>query len=196
MTTTIHLVRHGEVHNPQGIFYGRLPRFGLSATGRAQAEAARDFLATRPWTALYTSPLLRARQTATIIAQSRPGLKPCRESRLTEILSPYEGQPYAVLEAIAWDLFRDVAPPYENAQAVVDRLQSVCYALVRRHTGQEVVAVTHGALVVFAQLWGRGLAFTYANERSIQPYPATASINSLIFDSLTDRPRFEYHKPY
>ena len=35
--TRVHVVRHGEVHNPDGILYGRLPGFRLSDTGRAQA---------------------------------------------------------------------------------------------------------------------------------------------------------------
>ena len=35
---TIHLTRHGEVHNPEGILYGRLPNFYLSRTGAAQAQ--------------------------------------------------------------------------------------------------------------------------------------------------------------
>ena len=65
--TRITLVRHGEVHNPGGVYYGRLPRFGLSDYGRALAVAAGKHLRyTRP-VALYTSPMLRARETAALI---------------------------------------------------------------------------------------------------------------------------------
>ena len=38
--TTVHLLRHGEVHNPEGVLYGRLPNFRLSEAGQAMAEAA------------------------------------------------------------------------------------------------------------------------------------------------------------
>lgn len=42
MGTTVWLARHGEVHNPKQVFYGRLPRMGLSPAGRRQAEALAD----------------------------------------------------------------------------------------------------------------------------------------------------------
>ena len=57
------MVRHAHVHNPQDILYGRLPRFRLSPEGRTQAEILARFLSTRDTAAIYTSPLLRARQT-------------------------------------------------------------------------------------------------------------------------------------
>ena len=37
-TTTVHLVRHGEVHNPERILYGRLPGYRLSARGEQMAQ--------------------------------------------------------------------------------------------------------------------------------------------------------------
>ncbi len=45
--TVVHLLRHGEVYNPQGIFYGRLPGFRLSDLGHRMAERAAGFFATR-----------------------------------------------------------------------------------------------------------------------------------------------------
>ena len=45
VTTIVHVLRHGEVHNPAGILYGRLPGFGLSNTGRDQAELVAKALA-------------------------------------------------------------------------------------------------------------------------------------------------------
>lgn len=60
--TRVHLIRHGEVHNPDGILYGRLPGFRLSDTGRAQAVAAADLLAGRDIVAVIASPLQRAQR--------------------------------------------------------------------------------------------------------------------------------------
>ena len=37
-TTVVHLMRHGEVHNPTGVLYGRIPDFHLSELGRTMAE--------------------------------------------------------------------------------------------------------------------------------------------------------------
>jgi broad specificity phosphatase PhoE len=66
----IHLVRHGEVFNPQGVLYGRLPGYGLSDLGRRMAQAAADDLLSRqrPVSALVSSPLQRAQQSAEPIA--------------------------------------------------------------------------------------------------------------------------------
>src|ERR1700685_7643 len=55
-TTVVHLLRHGEVDNPRGIIYGRLPGYHLSATGRLMAQAAADYFSERPVVALFSSP--------------------------------------------------------------------------------------------------------------------------------------------
>src|ERR1017187_642478 len=62
--TVVHLLRHGEVYNPQGILYGRVPGFHLSEDGRLMAKAAADFLGGRDVVALLSSPLDRALETA------------------------------------------------------------------------------------------------------------------------------------
>ncbi len=66
--TRVHVMRHGEVHNPDGVLYGRLPGFHLSDKGRAQAAAVADALAERDIVAAIASPLQRAQETATFIA--------------------------------------------------------------------------------------------------------------------------------
>ncbi|MCA9875644.1 MAG: histidine phosphatase family protein [Anaerolineales bacterium] len=72
MRTTIAFVCHGEVHNPQGLVYGRLPGFELSAEGRRQAAAARRFLADNLGIdRVFSSLMPRAQQTAAIIAQEK-----------------------------------------------------------------------------------------------------------------------------
>ena len=62
----IHLVRHGEVDNPDGILYGRIPGFVLSESGHEMARLAAQSLAEegRVFTRLFTSPLERAQQSA------------------------------------------------------------------------------------------------------------------------------------
>ena len=69
LRTTVHLVRHGEVHNPEGILYGRLPGYGLSDTGREHARRAAERLAGADVTALLVSPMQRAQETAVPIAE-------------------------------------------------------------------------------------------------------------------------------
>ncbi len=63
----LYLVRHGTVHNPNGVLYRRLPGFLLSHQGRREAEEAAAFLANEPLEVVYHSPLERARETAQIV---------------------------------------------------------------------------------------------------------------------------------
>ena len=73
MKTTVHVMRHGEVHNPDRILYGRKPGFYLSERGRAQAQAVADALADHDIVAVVASPLERAQQTAAPIAAQPSG---------------------------------------------------------------------------------------------------------------------------
>ena len=69
-TTVVHVMRHGEVHNPDKILYGRLPGYRLSTDGEAMAEKAAAWFAGRDITHLVASPLERAQQTAQPIART------------------------------------------------------------------------------------------------------------------------------
>ncbi len=88
----LHLVRHGEVENPDGVLYGRLPNFALSERGRQMAEAAALELraADRSVTQLITSPLLRAQQSAAPIGEAL-GLDIVTDERLIEPTNFFEG---------------------------------------------------------------------------------------------------------
>jgi broad specificity phosphatase PhoE len=89
----IHLVRHGEVFNPDHVLYGRIPGFGLSELGRRMAQAAADDLIARdrPIARLYTSPLQRARESGEPIALGL-GLDPVVEERIIEPTNAFEGR--------------------------------------------------------------------------------------------------------
>lgn len=90
MERTIHLIRHGEVANPTGVIYGRLPGFHLSDRGLRQARAAADHLASRAIGAVWSSPLERAQETADAIAAVR-GLEVVTDERLIESATTLEG---------------------------------------------------------------------------------------------------------
>ncbi|MBZ0306926.1 MAG: histidine phosphatase family protein [Anaerolineae bacterium] len=193
--TTIHFVRHGEVHNPQDILYARLPRFRLSDRGRAQVQSTAGYLKDRPIAAIYSSPMLRARQTAAVIAAPH-SLKVSINRLLNEIHSPYQGKPHDFLESIDWNLYENLEKGYERAEDIMNRVQTFTARMRKKHAGQEIVAVTHGDVVLFVQMWARKLPLTHVARRSIQPYPATASINSLIYHDGSPQPDFEFRVPY
>jgi broad specificity phosphatase PhoE len=94
-TTVVHLLRHGQVNNPRQIIYGRLPGFHLSDEGLLMAKAAARHLAAHDVTALFSSPLERAIETAEPLAEQF-GLPITVDDRLTEAANYFEGLTFGV----------------------------------------------------------------------------------------------------
>ena len=93
MSTKLYLMRHGEVHNPEQILYGRMPGYRLSERGVEQAHAAGRWLADKAAIkALYCSPMERTQQTAKIVAGYQPALSPVIEERIIEVYTPLRGR--------------------------------------------------------------------------------------------------------
>jgi probable phosphoglycerate mutase len=204
MTAThIHLVRHGEVHNPENILYGRLPRFSLSVEGRQQARRTGRYLQSLKLAALYSSPMLRARQTAREISYRQQGLKLHLSKDLNEVWSPYEGRPGTEVDARSGDVYTGCPAGFEQPWDLVARAKAFCTRALKRHPGRHVVAVTHGDIIVFSALWALGAAVTPANKTRLIPagfpvgYPEHASITTLMFEreTMEDRPRVAYLNP-
>jgi broad specificity phosphatase PhoE len=92
---TVHLLRHGEVHNPEGVLYGRLPGYHLSADGVRMAEQAAEALRGRPLAVLRSSPLERAQETLRPLAEVT-GLPVSIDDRLIEAGNAFEGLSFGV----------------------------------------------------------------------------------------------------
>lgn len=146
-TTVVHLLRHGEVHNPGGVLYGRLPGYHLNDNGARMAELATDWFAGRDIAALRTSPLERARETAEPLSAAF-GLDAEVDERLVEAenrlqgmaLSSWSlGNPKVVLRA--YNPFR---PSWgERYSAIVDRMVEAVKAVRKEAWGREAVCVSH-----------------------------------------------------
>lgn len=93
--TTVHLLRHGEVHNPTGILYGRRSGFSLSDLGRAMAARVAEVLVERDVTIVTASPLERAQETARPTAAAL-GLGVGTDGRLIEAGNVFEGLTFGV----------------------------------------------------------------------------------------------------
>ncbi|GGV02472.1 phosphoglycerate mutase [Kitasatospora herbaricolor] len=93
--TVVHLMRHGEVHNPEGILYGRLPDYHLSELGRQMADRVAEDLAGRDITHVVASPLERAQETAEPIGKSH-GLDVAVDERLIEADNIFQGKTFGV----------------------------------------------------------------------------------------------------
>ena len=97
--TRVHVVRHGEVYNPSGVLYGRLPGFHLSETGRAQADTVAEALADRDIAAVIASPLERAQETAAPIA-AKHDLAVDTDPDLIESANSFEGRRGGVINLL------------------------------------------------------------------------------------------------
>lgn len=204
LTTTLYLMRHGEVRNPNGILYGRMPGFYLSDAGIEQARAAGRWLADKPIQAIYSSPMERARQTASIVAAHHEGISPRLDERILEVSTPYEGRPTAELAAIGWDLYTGNEPPYETPRMVLDRVLDFLEQIFAAHAEESAVAVAHGDILVFPWLHAQGVEpDALMKDRLVEyalpvDYPATASIMTFELDGppREARPRVSYVCPY
>ena len=148
-TTIVHLLRHGEVDNPHGIIYGRLPGYHLSANGRAMADAAADYFAGRAVVALFCSPLERAQETARPVAE-RLGLPIVTDDRLIESWNHFEGQRFGVGDGslrhpVHWPYLANPFRPSwgEPYRQVAVRVQAAMETAREAAAGREAVCVTH-----------------------------------------------------
>lgn len=197
-------MRHGHVHNPTGILYGRLPGFRLSDLGLRQAQAAGRWLAGKPIQAIYSSPMERAQETAAIVADYHEGLVPVADERIIEVRTPYEGQPTAELAAQGWDLYSGNRPPYEAPRTVLQRVLQFFEHLALQHDGESVVAVAHGDILVFPWLHAQGeepeaLMKDHLRDYALPvDYPETACIMTFELQKSPRKklPRVSYHRPY
>jgi broad specificity phosphatase PhoE len=148
-TTVVHLVRHGEVENPQRVLYGRIPGFHLSAEGRVMAKAAADFLAGRDVTVLRSSPLDRALETAEPIA-AQFGLDVVVDERLIEPWNHFEGMTFGVGDGSLrkpshWMYLRNPFRPSwgEPYAEVAARMNAAMADAQRAASGHEAILVSH-----------------------------------------------------
>ncbi len=188
MTTAVHLLRHGEVFNPDRVLYGRLPGYHLSELGIAQAEVAAQWLAQRPIAHLVSSPLERAQQTAAPLA-ALTGLTVATDARLIEAENKLEGRPVAggaglFTDVANWRYFRNPLTPSwgEPYARIAARVLAAARAARRRveaTDGAEAVCVTHQLPIVAARRRAEGLRLFHDPRRR---QCSLASVTTLVFD--------------
>lgn len=197
--TVLYIVRHTDVHNPNDVLYGRLPRFGLSDLGRQQAARTATVLSEVPVDAFYSSPQLRARQTARTLAAAH-GEMPVRvSSLLAEVRTAWQGRPHSELETLHFDFYNNpLDDADEKLNEVWDRINRFVRRVRRRHPGQTVVGVTHGDIVFLSKSGFRGMPIAIESIRRRDFYPGKGSLTRLTFsnDLSLDFPlRVEYYDP-
>jgi broad specificity phosphatase PhoE len=190
-----------------------MPGFGLSETGCEQAAAAGRALAEVPLDAFYVSPMQRAQETASIITQTHPEeIALQTDERLNEVYTPFDGTPFAELEAIMLDIYDGNEHPYEQPRDLRRRLLNFITEVRSKHSGGTVACVTHGDVVVSAFLYAHNQHENDIGRSRHRPndwhrlselglperYPATASLSKIVFatDDAAERPTYTYMRPY
>ncbi|MDQ4020101.1 MAG: histidine phosphatase family protein [Actinomycetota bacterium] len=182
--TVVHLLRHGEVHNPDGILYGQLPGFRLSDDGVRQAEAVAAYLSDHDVVHVAASPLQRAQQTAEPIA-ARHGLDVVTDEQLIEASSLFEGTAISVGDGTLrnprhWPkLYNPFRPSWgEPYREIASRMLAAAHRGRDRATGHEAVCVSHQL-----PIW---ILRRYLDQRRLWHDPrrrqcSLASLTSLVF---------------
>ncbi|MBA2774408.1 MAG: histidine phosphatase family protein [Nocardioidaceae bacterium] len=165
-TTVVHLLRHGEVYNPAGVLYGRLPDYHLSDLGRQMAERVASTLAGRDLTYVVASPLERAQETAQPTAAAF-GLDIVTDDRVIEAGNVFEGQAFGVGDGAlrrpsSWrHLYNPLRPSWgEPYKDIVVRMLAAMHDAREAATGHEALIVSHQlpVWIVRSFIEGRRLA--------------------------------------
>jgi broad specificity phosphatase PhoE len=195
--TVVHLVRHGEVHNPAGVLYGRLPGFKLSEAGQHMALLAAETLTGHDVTVVRSSPLERAIQTAEPIAKQF-GVMPTTDDRLIESENFFEGRTFGVGDGSLknpevwrhlWNPFR---PSWGEAyKHIADRVLAAVADARDAALGHEAVLVSHQLPIEIARRKAEGSRlWHHPGHRQC----ALASVTSLVYDGEVLQ-RVDYAEP-
>jgi broad specificity phosphatase PhoE len=183
--TVVHLVRHGEVHNPDGLFYGRLPGYSLSEFGRTQTRIIAQTLADHDVTHVMSSPLERARETAAPIAAAHR-LEVITDDRLIEAHNMFEGMQVSVGDGVLrqlryWPkLYNPLRPSWgEPYLEIAHRMLAAVHRARALASGHEAVCVSHQL-----PIW---TLRRYLEGRRLWHHPrwrqcSLASLTSVVFD--------------
>jgi broad specificity phosphatase PhoE len=183
--TIVHLARHGEVHNPTGVLYGRLPGFTLSDRGRQMAAALADWASAQEIVTLVSSPLQRAQETMAPIAQ-RLGLTVDIDERLIEAENVFEGLKFGVGDGSLrkpsawrhlWNPFRPSwGEPYVEQ---VERMKLAIEAARDAARGKAALCVSHQLPIWIVRSAFEDRPLIHDPRRRIC---SVASVTSFVFD--------------
>lgn len=195
--TVVHLLRHGEVDNPQRVLYGRLPNFYLSKLGLEMADRAANFFQDKDLVKVISSPLERAQQTASPTAE-KLGLEIVHDPRIIEATNVFEGKRVSVGDGALknplnwWHLRNPWLPSWgEPYQEVATRMRAAVLSAKEMAPGREIVLVSHQLPIYIARLAFEGRNLVHSPRKR---ECSLASVTSLSFlgDQFED---VQYHEP-
>jgi broad specificity phosphatase PhoE len=195
--SVVHLVRHGEVHNPDGLLYGRLPGYRLSELGRKQAVMVAEDLADHDVTIVVSSPLERAQETAAPIAASH-GLEVVVDDRLIEADNKFQGMQVSVGDGAMrqprhWPkLYNPLRPSWgEPYLLIAHRMLAAVHRARSLASGHEAVCVSHQLPIWTLRRYLEGRRLWHDPRRR---QCSLASLTSVVFDDER-LVQIAYHEP-
>jgi broad specificity phosphatase PhoE len=169
--TVVHLLRHGEVYNPEGLLYGRRDGFHLSDLGRRMAEQVAEKIKDRDIVHMRVSPLERTRETGQPLAAAR-GLEMVTDERVIESTNKFEGKRFAGGQnalrdprtwPLLWNPFRPSwGEPYKQVAA---RMMAAVHDAREAAEGHEAVIVSHQLPIWTTRLHVEGRSFLHDPRR-------------------------------
>jgi broad specificity phosphatase PhoE len=203
---TVHLLRHGEVHNPEGVLYGRLPEFHLSELGQQMAQLLADHFRERVSQGakivyLVASPLTRAQETA-LPTSSALGLEIHTDERIIEAENHFEGLKVTQAELRKLKhlhkLINPLRPSWgESYKAQAARVGAAVQearlkAIELGGDGAEAVMVSHQLPIWAARLSAEGKRLWHDPRKR---ECTLTSLTSLVFNDDGSLLRVEYSEP-
>lgn len=149
MSTTVHVLRHGEVENPNKILYGRQPGWYLSARGQEMAATLGEWSKSIDLGALHVSPLQRAQETAAPIAATHK-IVITTDKRLIEAANIFEGKSFELGSGVlkhpsSWrHLYNPWKPSWgEPYVEQINRMLAAVFAAKDAAKGKDAICVSH-----------------------------------------------------
>ena len=198
MNTDIFLVRHSHVYNPINISYGRLPGFCLSKAGIDQSLFLANYFSNENISAIFSSPQLRAIQTAEYLLTYYKNLNIQVIDLLNEAFTPFDGEPIINLSKIEWDTYTDTSKPFEQPADILERVRVFISLINNEYNGKKIVAITHGDIIAFTLLWLSDIPIAPKNKQRLKEvgicdnYPTHTSILKLTYSNCNNKPDFKY----
>lgn len=193
MKTTVFLIRHGEISNPNKIIYGRNIDLKLSEKGKNQVSLLAEKLKYFGYKVdkIYSSPLLRAVQTSEILRKVlRVRIIEVEVGFTDDDMPDLAGKPLTVLSMFSLTGMDQYSKKYmklgnESRSHVIRRVKKAFFQTLKENKGKSIAIVTHGNPICFLlfNLLNRGKKIPSMNVLMKRGYPKKGSAVRLVIES-------------